>query len=238
MPTKTLPADAYIDPVRYVRERQAVFAHSWQFVGHVSELSKSGDVIVATVAGYSVLVVRNGETLRGFHNVCRHRAGPLVEGDRAQCQGGVLTCKYHGWSYTLEGRLRAARDFGPAPDFDPRNFGLFPVRVETWRGFVFMTMHPNAEPLATLLAPIEKRLGQLDLNSLVHAGRKTHDIACNWKVYAENYLEGYHIPLVHPALSEEVDAAKYAVTVDGDAVFHHAPPRETAAVYDGLWAFL
>jgi choline monooxygenase len=237
MVVRTAPAKIYLDSARYERERQAVFARSWQFVGHESELSQTGDVITATLAGYPILVLRDGSTLRAFHNVCRHRAGPLIDGDRARCEG-LLVCKYHGWSYALDGRLRAARDFGPAEGFDPRDYALFPLRLESWRGFIFVSQDRDAASLTTFVSPLEKRMGARDVGGLVHAGRKAHDIACNWKVYAENYLEGYHIPLVHAGLSVEVDASKYTVTVDGDAVFHHAPPRENAAVYDGLWCFL
>lgn len=234
---KTAPASSYFDPLRYDRERREVFARSWQFVGHESDLRETGDVITASIAGYSVLVLRDGETLRAFHNVCRHRAGPLVVGDKEHCEG-ILVCKYHGWSYTFDGRLRSARDFGPAEGFDPRHYGLKSLQVQTWRGFIFINMDQEAPSLAEFVAPLEARMESRDIGQLVHGGRKTHDIACNWKVYAENYLEGYHIPLVHRGLSAEIDAAKYAVTVEGDVVFHHAPPRGGDGVYDGLWAFL
>ena len=233
----TAPAAAYRDPARFDTERKRVFGRSWQFIGHTSELAREGDVIAATIAGYPLLVVRAKDGLKAFHNVCRHRAGPLFDEERGNC-GNALTCKYHGWSYALDGRLKSARDFGAAAGFDPRNFSLFEVKVETWRGFVFVNADKNPPALASALAPLDARLGERKLDTLVHAERRTHDIACNWKLYVENYLEGYHIPLVHPALNAEVDASKYAVTVEGGVCFHHAPPRSSDGVYDGLWAFV
>lgn len=234
----TAPASVYRDPARYDAERERVFGRSWLFMGHESELPHEGDVLAATIAGYRLLVLRTGGGLKAFHNVCRHRAGPLFDEERGNC-GGSLTCKYHGWVYTLDGRLRNARDFGVAAGFDPRNFPLFDLKVETWRGFVFVNADKNAPALAGTLKPLDTRVGARDLTSLVHTDRRSHDIACNWKIYVENYLEGYHIPLVHQGLSEEVDASKYEVTVEGEMCFHAAPLKAPAAdaIYDGLWAF-
>jgi choline monooxygenase len=231
----TADASLYRDPARFEAERKAVFGRSWLFMGHQSELANEGDVLTAAIGGYPLLVVRMKDGLRAFHNVCRHRAGPLFAEERGNC-GGALTCRYHGWVYTLDGRLRNARDFGAAAGFDPRNYPLYDIRVETWRGFVFVNADAKAPALSSHLAPLETRLKTRGLEVLVHAGRRTHDIACNWKIYVENYLEGYHIPLVHPLLNAEVDASKYEVTVEGAFVFHHAPPK-SETVYDGLWAF-
>jgi choline monooxygenase len=238
-PHRTAPASHYRDPERLQAERRHIFGASWQFVGHSQDLVQIGDVITAQIAGYPVLAVRTEAGLKAFHNVCRHRAGPLFDRDKGNC-GQVLTCRYHGWVYTLDGRLRNARDFGVASGFDVRDFSLLPVRIESWRGFLFVNLNANAQPLAAHLAPLETRLQTWDLSALVPAGRKTHDIACNWKIYAENYLEGYHIPPVHPGLDAEIDSLKYQVTVEGDVCFHAAPLRDAAAnaVYEGLWAFV
>ena len=103
---------------------------------------------------------------------------------------------------------------------------------------MFVNADKSAAPLAHLLAPLDARAGARDVDALVHAGRRTHDIGCNWKIYVENYLEGYHIPLVHSTLNEEVDASKYEVTVEGGMCFHYAPPRSPGGIYDGLWAFV
>jgi choline monooxygenase len=238
-PHRTAPASHYRDPGRFQAERRQIFGSSWQFIGHERELAAAGDVVTAAIAGYPVLAVRAPDGLKAFHNVCRHRAGPLFDAERGNC-GAALTCKYHGWAYALDGRLKNARDFGAAQGFDPRDFSLLPVRIESWRGFLFVNLNADAEPLAAHLEPLDARMAGRDVSSLVPAGRKTHDIACNWKVYCENYLEGYHIPPVHPGLDAEIDSLKYQVTVEGGVCFHSAPLRNAAAgaVYDGLWAFV
>jgi choline monooxygenase len=233
---RTADVSFYRDPARFAAERKSVFARSWLFMGHQSELSLEGDVLTATLAGYPLIVVRGPSGIKAFHNVCRHRAGPLFDEERGNC-GGALTCKYHGWVYAMDGRLKNARDFGAATGFDPRDYGLFEVRVESWRGFAFVNVDGQAPALAAQLAPLDARLGARDLSALQHTERRTHDIACNWKIYVENYLEGYHIPLVHPQLAAEVDATKYQVTVDGALCFHYAPPKVSEGTYNGLWAF-
>lgn len=233
---RTLSAALYRDPAAYERERTSVFAAGWQFLGHESEAAAPGDYIAGDVAGRPVLAVRGKDgVLRGFHNVCRHRAGPLVVDRKGSC-GAELTCKYHGWRYALDGRLRSAVDFGAAEGFDPREFGLHPVRIETWRGFLFVNLDGAAGPLSELTAPLD---GLFDARG-VAAGpatlRRSHDLACNWKAYVENYLEGYHIDAVHPALAAEVDTPNYRVRMDGAVAVHEVPTL--SGVNDGLWAWL
>ncbi|HAJ45881.1 MAG TPA: Rieske (2Fe-2S) protein [Alphaproteobacteria bacterium] len=236
---RTMSAETYRDPARFEAERRAIFARSWQFIGHARELSAMGDAISANIAGFPIVAVRAEEGLRAFHNVCRHRAGPLFTQDKGNC-GGRLTCAYHGWAYDLEGRLRNARDFGPAQGFDPRDFSLLPVRIAQWMDLLFVHIAEGGHDLEVHLAPLGRRMGDHKLMQTVPAGRRTHDIACNWKIYVENYLEGYHIPSVHPALDAEIDSLKYEVTLEGDVCFHAAPLRDAAtqAVYNGLWAFV
>ena len=131
---RTLPARLYGNPDAWTRERAAVFGSAWLFLGHEGEAAASGDWIATDIAGHRLLAVRGKDgVLRAFHNVCRHRAGPLVEGASGRCEG-ELVCAYHGWRYALDGRLRAATGFGNADGFDPRAFGLLAVRLETWRG--------------------------------------------------------------------------------------------------------
>lgn len=232
----TLSAGLYRDPETYARERKAVFARSWQLLAHESQLPRAGATVAGRFAGYDVFVVRGeDDRIRAFHNVCRHRAGPLVEPGAGAC-GKQLTCRYHGWRYALDGRLASARDFGPAGDFDVRQYGLIPLAVALWHGFVFVHLDPQAEDFAAFIAPLERRVGDLKLAGLRVVRETHHDIACNWKTYVENYLEGYHIPDVHPMLNGAVDAGRYRVALDPPVVFHEAPPRDGAPVA-GLWAW-
>jgi len=174
--------------------------------------------------------------VRGFHNVCRHRAGPLAEDGEGHCEGAIV-CRYHGWRYALDGRLANARDFGPAEGFDPRDFALFSLKCETWRGFIFVNMDSDAAPLGETIAPLDARTHDVPLESFRFWRRQTHELRCNWKNYVENYLEGYHVPLVHPTLNEQIDAAKYSVDIVPPAIIHWAPPRGDVPM-SGLWAWL
>jgi choline monooxygenase len=236
--TATAPASWYADPALWPLERAGVFAPAWQFVSHDSALPGPRAWRAEILAGYPVLLVgdEDGE-VRGFHNVCRHRAGPLVREAQGVCDG-ALTCAYHGWRYGLDGRLRAARDFGAAADFDPREFGLFALELAQWRGLWFAAVARPATPLAELLAPLERRLGGADWSDLAITARRTHTLACNWKTYVENYLEGYHVPVLHPGLDAELLSDQYRVTVEGRVAVHEAPPRAGDGVYDGLWAWV
>ena len=111
----TLATRYYSDPAIYDAERTAVFAKSWLLVGHESQLANSGDYPAISVAGYPLLVVRDdgGGRIAAFHNVCRHRAGPLVFDGTGHCEKG-LVCRYHGWRYALDGRLRPVPEAGTA----------------------------------------------------------------------------------------------------------------------------
>ncbi len=111
------------------------------------------------------------------------------------------------------------------------------MRLETWRGLAFATVDAGIPPLAEVLAPVEARLEGADWSGLRVAATRRHHLACNWKAYVENYLEGYHVPLIHPALNAEIDAARYSVTLDGRIAIHEVPLKKRDAVYEGLWAW-
>lgn len=233
----TLPARLYGCPDAWARERTAVFGRAWLFLGHEAEAAAPGDWIACDVAGHRLLAVRGRDgALRAFHNVCRHRAGPLVQGASGHCDG-ELVCAYHGWRYALDGRLRAATGFGAVEGFDPREFGLFAVRLEVWRGLVFVNPDAEAGSLGVHVAPLEALLAERGLGMPAPALRRSHDLGCDWKIYAENYLEGYHIGSVHPALAGEMGSAEYRVRVEGDLVV-----QEAVGVNDGpqagVWGWL
>jgi choline monooxygenase len=233
---QTAPAWWYRDPERWRAEQSRLFARSWQFAVHDSDLAQTGAWRAETLAGYPVLLVRDhAGAVRGFHNVCRHRASPLVNAEAGVCDG-ALTCPYHGWRYGLDGRLRSARDFGAAGDFDPREYGLLPVTLAHWRGLWFAAI-AEAPPLADALAPLDQRLAGKDWSDLRVAARRTHVLDCNWKTYVENYLEGYHVPMLHPSLDAEIRSDLYEVSVEGRVALHRAPQRESGGVYEGLWAW-
>lgn len=235
--TETLAARWYHDADIYERERRAVFGREWLWFAHLDELTREGAYVARDYAGWRLMVVRAPDgSLHGFHNVCRHRAGPLVDDGNGTC--GNLVCRYHGWAYDFDGRLRSARDFGDATALDTGEFGLLSLRVDTWANHVFVNLDldGNARPLHEDLGALFAESAPFAIGDMVFAQRLEHHLACNWKTYADNYLEGYHIPLVHPELAREVDAKRYRVEL-GDRYCKHVAPTRDGAVTAGLWAF-
>lgn len=237
MAAETLPAALYRDPALYETERQRVFARTWHLIGHEAQFPEPGAWLAVTLAGYPLLLVRGeDDTIRAFHNVCRHRAGPLVPDGQGGCDG-ALVCRYHGWRYALDGRLAGARDFGPAEGFHSTQYSLFALACETWRGFVFVNIDTEARRLPSVIAPLAERTRDMPLETFRPVHQATHEIRCNWKTYVENYLEGYHVPVVHPALYAAIDTSRYEIELRGEIVFHYAPPRSGAPVA-GLWSWM
>jgi choline monooxygenase len=233
--TTTLPGSWYGDPAVHELERRRIFGRSWLFLGFAHRLHAPGDYMAADIAGWNVLVVVGDDgALRGHHNVCRHRAGPLVLPGSGRVPS--LVCRYHGWAYGLDGRLRSARDFGE--DLDCDGINLEPVLVDAWRGLVFVNLdlEHDAPPLLDDLGTFVDACAPFALERFIPAVDREHDLECDWKTYADNYLEGYHIPLVHPGLNKEIDAKRYRVDVDERHrwVSHSAPARD-GAVNLGRW---
>ena len=227
----TIPSGWYTDARMGAFERDAVFRPSWQVVGHVSQLADVGDYLCATVAEEPVIVVRSGGGLRAFYNVCRHRGGPLALDDRGACR--MLQCKYHGWTYTLDGALRGVPRFDRTELFDRADFALVPVAVETWQGLVWVCVGEPAVSLAETLGGIAERMG--GLGALGFHQRVVYPVACDWKVYVDNYLEGYHLPLVHPELCKTLDVSAYVTETFAHHSLQHSPirARDGSAYSDG-----
>jgi choline monooxygenase len=230
----TLPAAWYLDESTYEVERRGVFARSWLVFAFAHQLIAPGDYVAADIAGFPIFVRRHEDGLQGFVNVCPHRAGPIVWPGSGQATN--LVCRYHGWAFDGAGALRSARDFGGDV---PNGLGLRPVRVATWRGIVFVNLDPDAEGLEALLADLPTMAAAFPMESYQHHSQVVHRMAANWKAYADNYLEGYHIPLMHPVLNQEVDTRRYEVTVHAGGRWHqhHVPARDGAPAV-GAWAYV
>lgn len=234
IPFTTAPIEVYRDPDVFAREREQIFAKTWQFLGLEADLSRAGDYIADVLAGYPVVVVRDEKAvLRGYHNVCRHRAGPLVGDAKGRCDHEFV-CRFHDWRYSFDGRLKEATGFGPADGLNPRELGLFPIKVETWRGFIFVNLDVNSGSLADLLQPLDQKLGRQPHRSA--RVRDSHPIACNWKVYVENYLDGYHREGVHPALASEAGARRIDIHMEGNVALCAVPKGSGGA--GGLWSWV
>ena len=232
----TIPASWYTRADVHEFEQRRVFSGSWQLVGEASSLKSPGDYRVEDIAGGAVIVLRDqhGE-LRAFHNVCRHRAGPVAAGG-GNCR--VLRCRYHGWVYRLDGSLHTAPELGDALDFDPRDFGLVPLEVCEEAGLLYVAPSPDAR-IGSLLpnqvfAGIRASINPFDLASLSFYRRDTYDMSCNWKVYVDNYLEGYHLPQVHPELNKILSYQEYRTRVfDGYSLQYSDIAKPTDAYNAG-----
>jgi choline monooxygenase len=222
----TLPSEMYVDPAVLEREKERIFYRTWQLVAHRGELARAGDFKPATILDEPILLTHGADgELRGFYNVCRHRAAQVVttRGNRKSLQ-----CGYHGWVYGLDGRLQTAREMEGTENFDKADFCLVPIRVDTLGPFVFANLDPHAAPLADWIGAIPdeiKRAGY-DLDSMRLIEHRDYDIACNWKVYVDNYLEGYHLPIAHPGLFKELEYDNYRVETFRYYSKQHAPIRE------------
>ena len=196
----TLASRYYLDPAIFERERDSIFGSTWQLVARLDDLARPGDFVPATILDEPIVIANGTDgVLRGFYNVCRHRAGQvaLSKGNRMSLQ-----CRYHGWTYGLDGVLRAAPEMEASEGFDREDFGLRPVRVDRWGPFVFANLDAAAPALADVMGaiPQEVAVAGYDVEQMRRVERREYVVDCNWKVYVDNYLEGYHLPIAHPQL--------------------------------------
>jgi choline monooxygenase len=207
----TLPSSFYLDADVLEREKTGIFWKTWQVIGHREQVARPGDYFTFDLVGEPLLVVRETSgNLRGFYNVCRHRAGPPAEG----CGNRkVFRCGYHGWTYGLDGRLLNAPEMDGVCDFRHEDFSLRPVHVAEWGGLVFVNLDPQASSLDSWLGELPRQAQKFGLDRLRFFRRKDYVMECNWKVYVDNYMEGYHLPSVHPSLNRELDYSAYEVTL-------------------------
>ena len=213
---RTLTPDAYRADDYFRAEREQVFARNWVAAGPLDQVRNPGDILVADIAGRSVILTRdhNGE-LRGFLNVCRHRGTRLcAENTRVEKH---IRCPYHGWGYNLRGECVGTPLFeGRDPDektvkmfdtghlraFDKKDHSLFPVRAESWGPLVFACLDETAPSLAEHAGDLPERLRAHRMDEWTAAAEKRYDIAANWKLLVENAIEYYHLPWVHPRLAK------------------------------------
>ena len=219
----TIPARWYLDPAMLRIEQERIFYRTWQLVGRIEQVRKAGDFFTCAVLDEPLVVTRATDGgLHAFYNVCRHRAGPVAIGAGTRKS---LQCRYHGWTYDLDGRLITTPEFDGVRCFEKAQNGLVPVRVETWGPFVFVNLDDAAPALQTFLGAIPDETSDLPLERMGFYKRVDYEIACNWKVYVDNYLEGYHIPMAHPGLFKEIDYNAYRVETARFYSKQHAPIR-------------
>ena len=210
----TLPGWAYTDPGIFERERENIFHRAWHYAGALADLKEPGDFLTASVIDQDVFVIRDKDgELRGFYNVCRHRAHGLLQG---KGRAKVITCPYHAWSYRLDGSLRSARGAEATPGFDMSCFSLKPIRVEVFADhFVFFNLDLEAVPLSEQAADLAQELRSEipGFNNFTPVGDDwmRSELKANWKVVVDNFLECYHCRPAHPAFADLLEMESYKI---------------------------
>ncbi len=216
----------YTDPALEAVEQQLIFERTWQLAGHISQLANPGSYITAAAGNQPVLVVRDDKgALHAYLNVCRHRGSRLLSGS-GQCKAAIR-CRYHGWTYKMDGSLIGVPEgmaFGEK--LDKKSLSLMPVRVEEMCGLVFVNLDTDAAPLAELVGDLPQRLAPYRLETLTPFAPASGTQPANWKVVADNYVEGYHIPIAHPGLMRMLDYKHYDVEVNEHYLWFDAPMRD------------
>ena len=230
-----------LDPSLYVRddiwqqERRNIFAHTWQFMGPVASVAMSGQYLAIDIAGTPVFAIRGRDgTLRGFKNVCRHRGAKLLADGAGKC--GLIVCPYHKWSFADTGRLVQAPWYGKDPSIIAEDWPLETVQLSEWRGLLFAALDPT-ESLLDQLGSLPAELADEPLETYAATDQATVSFAANWKIYTDNFVEGYHIPGTHPSFYAAIDFEAFQTTAHPGYVRMTAPPKD-GLFYRGKWLWM
>ena len=191
-----LPAWCYTSKRFFDREIERLFGKVWNFVGRTDRIARAGDYFTCEAATVPLIVARGADgVVRAFANTCRHRGCPVAKGEG---NARTFICPYHGWTYANEGRLVGApTDMDASVGFDMKDYGLIPVRLEIWGGFMFVNLDPDAPPLAEHLGNLPELLAPYDCAGMATGRRVEFDVPCNWKFYVENLKDAQHVTTVH-----------------------------------------
>jgi phenylpropionate dioxygenase-like ring-hydroxylating dioxygenase large terminal subunit len=213
----TLPSAWYYDPAHYARELEAIWHRDWVCVGRNEDIPRPGDFFVAEIGNERLIVTRDADGRpRAFHNTCRHRGSMLCREPRGHFPNRRIVCGYHGWTYSLAGELLATPVRIELADFHREDYGLYEAHVDVWGGFLFVNLSETpAASLREFLGAEARNVEAWPLAELVTVQRDQSTLACNWKVFWENYSECYHCPRIHPELCR-------IVPVYGEGVMSYA----------------
>lgn len=200
-----LPGWTYHSPAVFALERERLFLTHWQIAGHVCDIPNPGDWLAFDLLGERAVVMRGADgVVRAFHNLCRHRGARVVDGDRGHCKGAIV-CPFHGWVYNLDGSLRGAAQPDTFGAMQREAFGLKPIEMETFHGFIFLRFAPGPQPaVARLLAPFDADFVAHGMERLQPVARMvwSSTLPVNWKSVRDVDNEGYHVAMAHPGLQE------------------------------------
>ena len=202
----TLPGRWYTDPGVFAAEQAAIFESQWCCVLRAADLAGPGQFRTVPLGRESVIVTRDaGGALHALLNVCRHRGARLCTEESGTVRRN-FRCSYHSWTYGLDGRLVAAPNLAGLADVDRGQYGLRPVALREWLGYVWLCLADEPPPFEDVTGQVAARLGSLDaigrygLDRLELGRRIRYDVAANWKLLVENFMECYHCASIHPEL--------------------------------------
>lgn len=217
----------YVRPEVFLAEREKLFATTWQLLGPAAKLTERRSYVATEIAGMKVFAVRSNDgVLRAFRNVCRHRGARLLPEGEGTC--GPIRCPYHQWQFSDAGELLKAPWYGEEPGFDMKDWPLEPISVAEWRGLVFVAIKP-ACGLLEQMGDTVAELADEPIESYVPVRTERMIFDANWKIYTDNFVEGLHIPGIHPAFHAAIDFEAFQTTAHDGMVRMTAPPK------DGLW---
>jgi phenylpropionate dioxygenase-like ring-hydroxylating dioxygenase large terminal subunit len=204
-----------IDPEFFELERKAIFARTWLNVGRIEQLPRVGSYFTKEIdaAHTSIVVVRAADQVRAFYNMCRHRGNKLVwqdyPGEETSGTCRQFTCKYHGWRYSLEGDLTFVQQESEFFDLDKADYGLAPVRVETWEGFIFVNLDASdTTPLRDYLGKLAWGLEGYPFDKMTQVYKYRAEVGANWKLFIDAFTEFYHAPVLHARQSVSAESQK------------------------------
>jgi choline monooxygenase len=230
-----LDPSLYVDPSVFVRERNEIFSKTWQLMGPATQVAERGQYVAADIAGIKVFAIRGRDgQLRAFRNVCRHRGAQLLEEGAGRC--ATIRCPYHQWVFSDDGSLINAPWFGTEPGFDAKEWPLEPIHVAEWRGLLFVAIDPQ-EDLVTQLGELVAELKDEPIETYQSVRSATVNFDANWKIYTDNFVEGYHIPGIHPSFFQAIEFKRFETTAHDGFVRMTAPPRE-GLFYRGKWLWM
>lgn len=220
---KTIPSDWYFSQDIYERELRTVFAKTWQVMSRTEDVSEPGSYIRTYLGSENALVLRDkaGE-IRCLSNICRHRGTEIVKDTKGKLP--CLNCRYHGWTYDLDGSLRKAPQFEGVEDFSPEKFSLPRFSVGIWGPYIFASQEKPHQDIGREYERISASVPAHVLKDYQFTRRVEYDLKCNWKVYVDNYLDGgYHVPSLHKALASVLDDSEYRIEPFESTVLQSAP---------------
>ncbi|WP_198670438.1 aromatic ring-hydroxylating dioxygenase subunit alpha [Oceanicella sp. SM1341] len=224
----------YISPEIHAQDVARIFSASWQLIGAAERLAQRGDYIATEIAGNKVFVVRTRSGLRAFRNVCRHRGARLLPEGSGRCS--TIRCPYHQWVWGEDGSLLNVPWWGDDADFRMEDWALEEISLHVWRGLLFVALAPSG-PFEAQLGALADEIADEPVESYRWMREERLVFDANWKLYTDNFVEGYHIPGIHPEFHRAIEFERFETVALEGMVRMSAPPRP-GLFYRGKWMWM